>query len=79
MSCPTRHQWLVLRTLRDGPTKRLGGHGNLRTKISVKRRGWVEYDEQALHYNLTADGREALAAGDRRYLANEIAYARRSL
>lgn len=89
--CPTRLQWRVLATLRDGPTKYLSHfHGNyrvgqrsgrssIRTALSVKKRGWVLFDKDASHYALSEAGRVALAVGDRRYLQSEIDYARRAL
>ena len=79
-ACPTRHQWRVLAKLRDGAAKYLHRPGgNLKTSMSVRKRGWVLYDEQRLNYFLSDTGRAALVLGDRRYQASEIAYAKRLL
>lgn len=84
---PTRRQWLVLATMREGAVKRMpslssGVRGaqrsNTRTNRSVQARGWVLYDE-AQGYVLTAAGQTALAVGDRRYQKAEREYARRPL
>lgn len=83
-ACPTRNQWRVLVPLRGGPVKYLHRpSGNLKTTMSVRKRGWVLYDDGAgsetRNYYLSDAGRDALARGDRRYLASEIAYAKRVL
>lgn len=78
--CPTRLQWLVLATLREGPTPYLRrSGGNLKTSLSVRKRRWILYDDASRWYVLSDTGRAALAAGDRRYQAAEIAYAKRPL
>ena len=79
--CPTRNQWRLLATFRDGPSRRIGRFyiGNLRTSDSVRRRGWVVFDNSIDMYKLSDAGRDALAAGDRRYQESETAYARRPL
>lgn len=68
--------------MRNGPVKYLkrNAHGgNLRTSMSVRKRGWVEYDEDAACYKLSGAGFDALCAGDRRYKATQIAYDKRPL
>jgi hypothetical protein len=78
--CPTRAQWRVLATLREGPTPYLhGGGANLKTTTSVQKRGWVLYVARTRQYTLSDEGRAALEAGDRRHQASEVAYARRPL
>lgn len=78
--CPSRQQWRLLAALRNGPAKHIHRAGkSIRTPMSLRKQGWVDYDKERLLYALSESGLKALAAGDRRYQASEIAYAKRSL